>query len=243
MKILGLIPARGGSKGIKNKNIADLAGKPLIGYAIEALKKSKVADKIVVTTDSELIAEVARKCGAEVPFLRPSELASDSSPIYPSLLHAVKKLEELQGYRPDYIVTLQCTYPLILPEQISQAVKKAIEEKADSVITACELEHDCHPYNVREVLDDGRVKFWKEEEHYLFPTRQSKPKFYSFGNVFVSSYETIVNKGKLEGEKNYLILIDKVYHLDVNTVEDLKEIEDVLKNKQGNRIDSMEEKT
>jgi CMP-N-acetylneuraminic acid synthetase len=230
-KILALIPARGGSKGIKNKNIIDLAGKPLISYVIEAAKKSKMIDRIVCTTDSKMIADIARRCGAEVPFLRPAKLAQDSSPTYPALVHAVKMLEKIDGYKPDYIITLQPTYPLTQPEQIDKAIRKAIGEKADSVITAVALEHDCHPYNIRKVLPDGRVKFWKDKEHYLYPTRQSKPKFYTFGNVFVSSYDTILNKGKLEGEKNYLIEIDEIYHSDINTSDDLAKIEYILRNK------------
>ena len=230
-KILGLVPARGGSKGIKNKNIINLAGKPLIAYAIEALKKSKMVNRIVCTTDSELIASVAKKYGAEAPFMRPTELAQDNSPTYPALVHALKTLEKLDGYKPDYVVTAQPTYPLILPEQIDAAVKKAVEMRADSVITAVALEHDCHPYNIRHILPDGTVRFWKEKEHYLYPTRQSKPKFYTFGNVFVTSYETLIKKGRLEGKKNYLIEIKPIYHSDINTQEDLDKIADYLKDK------------
>ena len=229
-KILALVPARGGSKGIKNKNIINLAGKPLIAYVIEELKKSKMVNRIVCTTDSEVIAKVAKKYGAEVPFYRPAELAQDTSPTYPALVHALKKFEELEGYKPDYIVTAQPTYPLTLPKHIDDATQKAIEMKADSVITAVPLDHDCHPYNIRQVLPDGRVKFWKEKEHYLYPTRQSKPKFYTFGNIFVSSYKTLIKHGRLEGKKNYLIEIEKIHHLDINTPDDLKEIEYYLKN-------------
>lgn len=230
-KVLGLIPARGGSKGIKNKNVINLAGKPLIVYAIVALKKSKAVDKIVCTTDSELIAETAKKYGAEVPFLRPKELAQDFSPVYPALAHAVRKLEKLQNYKPDYIVMIQPTSPLVQPEQISAAVKMAIKMKADSVITAVDLEHDTHPYNIREILPDGRIKFWMEKEHYQFPTRQSKPQFRKFGNLYVSSYDTLIKKRRLEGEKNYALKIDKNTTLDINILEDVKEIEYFLKNK------------
>jgi len=231
MKILGLVPARGGSKGIKDKNIIEVAGKPLIGHVLAALQKSTFVDKVICTTDSEKIAEVARAYGAETPFLRPAELAEDSSAVYPALVHAVQKLEEIQKYKPDYIVTVQPTSPLISSEQIDATVNLAIEKKADSAITVVSLDHDCHPYNIREVLSDGTVKFWMEDEHYKFPTRQSKPSFYKFGNLFVSSYNTLVNKGKLEGENNYSLEIDAKSALDVNTMEDLKTIEDILKNK------------
>lgn len=228
-KILGLIPARGGSKGIKNKNIINLAGRPLISYAIRALKKSRLVDKIICTTDSQQIAKVAKKYGAEVPFLRPAELAQDNSPVYPALVHAVKKIEELQGYWPDYIVMVQPTYPLVQAEQIDKAVQLAIDKRADSVITVVALEHDCHPYNIREILPDGRIKFWLEKEHYQFPSRQLKPKFYKFGNLFVSKYNTLVKKGRLEGEKNYALEIDKIFALDINEKQDLEIIQVLIK--------------
>lgn len=230
-KILGLVPARGGSKGIKNKNIIDLAGKPLISYVIEALKKSAVVDKIVCTTDSELIADVARQYGAETPFLRPAELAQDNSPVYPALAHAVKTLEETGNYRADYIIIAQPTYPLMKPEQISAAVKLAEEKEADSVVTVVKLDHDCHPYNIRAILPDGRIKFWMDKEHYQFPTRQSKPGFYKFGNLIITSYNMLMTKGILEGEKNYPLEIDKSSSLDINVPEDLPEIEYILKSK------------
>lgn len=230
-KILALVPARGGSKSIKNKNIINLAGKPLIAYVIEALKKSKAVDKIVCTTDSEVIAKIAQKYGAEVPFMRPKELALDISPVYPALTHAVKMLEKLQNYRPDYIVMVQPTSPLVDPGQIKAAIQIAIQKKADSVITTVNLDHDCHPYNIREILSDGRIKFWMEKEHYQFPTRQSKPQFRKFGNLYVSSYDTLIKKGRLEGENNYALIVDKNTTLDINTPEDIKEIEYFLKNK------------
>lgn len=229
VKILGLIPARGGSKGIKSKNTIELAGKPLISYVISAFKKSKSVGKIVCTTDSPKIAEMAKKYGAEAPFLRPAELAQDASPVYPALVHAVKTLEETQNYKPDYIVLLQPTYPFVKPDQIDRAVKLAMDKKADSVITAVVLDHDCHPYNIREILPDARIKFWKEEEHYKYPSRQMKPKFYKFGNLFVTSYRTLMNKGKLEGEKNYAIEIPKIDAFDINDREDLEIAEIFIK--------------
>ena len=228
MNILGLIPARGGSKGIKNKNIIELAGKPLISYVISALKNSEFVGRVVVTTDSDEIATIAKQYGAEVPFMRPAELAQDNSPTYPAIKHAVLEMEKL-GFRADYIITAQPTYPLMQTEEIDAAINLAVEKNADSVITACELGHDCHPYNIRKINQDGTVSFWMEDEHYKFPTRQSKPKFYTFGNIFVSSYKTIVEDCRLEGKKNYLIEIEKDNHLDVNTEEDLKEIERIIK--------------
>lgn len=231
--VLGLIPARGGSKGIENKNIVDVAGRPLISYAIEAMGASESIDRIVCTTDSEEIAEVAQEWGAEVPFLRPASMAEDDSPVYPALVHAVERVEELLDFVPEFVVTVQPTEPLVKSDHIESAVRKATTERAESTITAIELEHDAHPYNIRRKRPDGRVEFWMEEEHYDHPTRQSKPTFYKFGNVYVTRRDVLLERERLEGEDNYLVTIDAISGLDVNTPEDLDEVEYHLERRRG----------
>ena len=111
MKILGIIPARGGSKSVPRKNIKDLGGKPLIAWTIEAAKASGVFDRLILTTDDEEIAEVGKKWGAEVAFMRPAELAQDTTPTLPVLQHAVKWLEDNDGSKPDAGMILQPTTP------------------------------------------------------------------------------------------------------------------------------------
>ena len=228
MNIVAIITARGNSRGLKNKNIVKVCGKPLISYVITALKKAKSVDKVIVTTDSPAIAGISKKYGAEVPWLRPASLARHNTPTYPVIAHAVKKLQE-EGYKADYALTVQPTSPLLQPQQVDKAVSLAIKKKADSVITACPLSHDCHPYNIRTINSGGIVKFWKEKEHYKHPTRQIKPKFYTAGNLWVSSYDTIMGKGRLEGKKNYKVEIDKIYALDIDTKEDIPQAERVIK--------------
>ena len=107
--VVAIIAARGGSKGLPGKNIRPLAGKPLIAYSVEAAKASPYVDRVIVTTDSPEIAEVARKFGAEVPFMRPPELAQDLTPTEPVLAHAEEWLEREEGYRVDIVVFLQPT--------------------------------------------------------------------------------------------------------------------------------------
>ncbi|PIT91000.1 acylneuraminate cytidylyltransferase family protein [Candidatus Kaiserbacteria bacterium CG10_big_fil_rev_8_21_14_0_10_49_17] len=228
-KILAIIPARGGSKGIKDKNITPVLGKPLISYVIETLKKSAHIDRIICSTDEEKIASVAKEYGAEVPFMRPKELATDTAAVYPALVHAVHELQQFDGYVPDYIVLVQATSPLTTVEQVDSTIEKVLSENADSAITALPIEHDCHPYNIRTVREDGTVGFWMEEEHYKYPSRQVKPVFYTFGNVYVSSYTTLMETGRLEGKRNYIVEIDKESALDINGPEDLAEVEMALK--------------
>lgn len=122
-RILALIPARGGSKGIKNKNIIDLCGKPLISYTIEAAKESRYIDSVIVSTDSEKIAEVAISCGADVPFLRPAAFALDTSTTIETVCHAIQTFAE-GGDRYDVLVLLQPTSPLRTQEDIDGALEK-----------------------------------------------------------------------------------------------------------------------
>ena len=126
--VVAIIAARGGSKGLPGKNIRPLAGKPLIAYSVEAAKASPYVDRVIVTTDSPEIAEVARKFGAEVPFMRPAELAQDLTPTEPVLAHAVEWLEREEGYRVDIVVFLQPTDIFRKRTMIDETVKRLLDD-------------------------------------------------------------------------------------------------------------------
>lgn len=136
--ILGLVPARGGSKGIRKKNIKELLGKPLIAYAIEQGLASPLIDMVVVSTDDPVIAEVARECGAEVPFMRPAELARDDTPMFPVMEHALDAVEAESGKEVSHIVLLDATSPLRLVSDIDNAMKLFDGGACDAVISGCE---------------------------------------------------------------------------------------------------------
>ena len=133
MNLLSLIPARGGSKGIPRKNIRKLSGKPLIAWSIEAAQKSSFVDRIVVSTDDEEIAIIARSYGAEVPFLRPTELSRDDTPGIAPVLHALEQFPEVEQ-----ILLLQPTSPLRTSEDIDGIVRMSLERQASSVVSICE---------------------------------------------------------------------------------------------------------
>src|SRR3989344_6984464 len=120
MKVLAVIPARGGSKGIPKKNIKLLAEKPLIAYPIELAKSIPEISKVIVSTDSEEIAEIARKHGAEIPFIRPKELAEDETPTLPVLQHAVTSLEEKENWKADLVILLYPTSPFLSKERVTE---------------------------------------------------------------------------------------------------------------------------
>src|SRR5512138_2171489 len=133
-EVLAIVPARGGSKGIPRKNIRLFAGYPLIAYSIAAGKQATMVSRVVVSTDDEEIAAVARDYGAETPFLRPGDLAADDTTDLPVFLHALEWLEQHEDYRPDLIVQLRATSPIRPPQLVDRAIQKLASHKdADSV--------------------------------------------------------------------------------------------------------------
>lgn len=159
-EILGIIPARGGSKSIHRKNIKPFAGKPLIAWAIETLIQSGVVGRVIVSTDDEEIAEVAKKYGARVPFIRPAELAGDTTPTLPVLQHALKWLKENDGYWPDYVVLLEPTSPSKRSFHMRAVVKMLVETGADSTISVSEVPGVLNPHWQLKLDEKGRVELF-----------------------------------------------------------------------------------
>ncbi|RJQ34492.1 acylneuraminate cytidylyltransferase family protein [Candidatus Parcubacteria bacterium] len=226
MNIIALILARGGSKRFPGKNLYPLLGKPLIAHSIIAAKATTKIDRVIVSTDSEEIAAVAREYTAEVPFMRPSELASDSAKAIDVVRHIIGMLEQ-DGYKAGYVVTLQPTTPVIEPAQIDAAIELAIEKNAESVVNVSEIDTINHPYNIREIREDGTAHFWQEKLHYE-ALGKDRPKFYHAANLWLSSYDTVMKEGKFEGEKNYPIIVPPIYSSDIDFKEDLERLEAIL---------------
>src|SRR6056297_389175 len=141
MHTVAVIPARGGSKGVPLKNIREVAGKPLMAWAIEACQAAETVDRTIVSTDHEGIAEVAGEWGAEVPFMRPDEFAGDMVTLDPVIYHAVETLEEQDGIRIDVVLTVQPTCPLLRADTIDRAVDTLIKGGFDSVVMLQEIRH------------------------------------------------------------------------------------------------------
>ena len=146
--VLGLIPARGGSKSIPGKSIALLAGRPLLAYTCEAALGSRCLTRVLLSTNDEKIAQVGRACGVEVPFLRPLELARDDTPSLPVAQHAVRWLIEHEGWEPDVLVLLQPTSPLRQTHHIDAALEHMAQVNADTVVSVVEVPHRFSPYSV-----------------------------------------------------------------------------------------------
>lgn len=174
MKILAFIPARGGSQRIPNKNIKLLHGKPLMAYTIEAAKKSRHINRIVVSTDSEEIAAVARDYGAEIPFLRPKDIARTDSTEMQFFEHALDWFEKNENYQPDLIVLLYPTSPFRKPESIDKAIEKILQHPEADSLRSVRLCSE-HPY-----------KMWVIQDRYLNPFVEGKD-----ANIHTLSYQLL----------------------------------------------------
>lgn len=157
-RILGMTLARGGSKSVPGKNIMLLNGAPMIAYTIVEARRSKYLTRYIVSTDDDAIAAVAKQWGAEVPFKRPAELATDTATSADAMIHAVKWCEEQEGQKYDYVVELMCTNPMKTAADIDAIIEKLIETDADSVIGVVKVE-DQHPARIKKIVDDRLVDF------------------------------------------------------------------------------------
>lgn len=237
LKTLGLIPARGGSKGVPKKNIRELGGKPLIAHTIEAALKCQSLDRIVVSTDDPEIADVARSCGAEVPFMRPGELATDAASTIPVIVHAAETLAA-DGYRFDSVATIQTTSPFATSELLSRACTKFQESKADTLVALEEVHH--HPFWLKTIAQEFVFPFIQ------FPgiatRRQDLPPLYCVnGLVYITSYDMLMKKKgqeasyatQIEGERVTALVLQGHERFEIDTEHDLQLAEAILSIERG----------
>ena len=226
-KILAVITARGGSKGIPQKNIRPLLGKPLIAYSIQAALQSRTLNKVIVSTDDEDIAKASKQYGAEVPFIRPKHLATDTATTLSVLQHAVRYLTDKEGYLADIIVCLQPTSPLRSAEDIDQAVTLCIHTSADSVVSLSQVEH--HPYWMKKVVE-GRVYPLMEADDEKYPRRQDLPPVYQLnGAIRVIKRKVLLEEERIEGECSRAYIMPQERSIDIDTPIDLKLAELIMK--------------
>jgi N-acylneuraminate cytidylyltransferase/CMP-N,N'-diacetyllegionaminic acid synthase len=194
-----VIPARGGSKGLRGKNLRRLGALTLIGQAIASAREARHLTRFIVSTDSPEIAEEARSQGAEVPFLRPAQLASDQAGMVPVLQHAVRWLEGEAGVRPDLVVTLQPTSPFRTGVEIDRTIERVWETGADSAQTLSEASY--HPYFMKTLDGDRTVALFPHG--HTFVRRQDAPPVYQpSGAVYVTRYAALMEQGLVLGADN-----------------------------------------
>jgi YrbI family 3-deoxy-D-manno-octulosonate 8-phosphate phosphatase len=218
-RVLGLIPARGGSKSLPRKNVRLLAGRPLIVHSIEAARASRTIDRVVVSTDDEEIAETARRHGAEVPFLRPVRLAEDDTPDLPVFRHALEWFDEHEGWQPELIVQLRPTSPLRRPEDIDRAVEMLDDRpKADSVRSVAEpLEN---PYKMWSVTADqwlAPILTSDLREAFNLPRQLLPAVYWQTGAIDATRRRTIMDLRSMTGERIAPLIVDTLGAVDIDT--------------------------
>lgn len=228
MEVLALIPARGGSKSIPRKNIRDFAGYPLIAYSIAAGIQAKQVTRVIVSTDDEEIAAIARQFGAETPFLRPVELAQDTTTDYPVFLHALSWLRENENYEPEVIVQLRPTSPVRPPGCVDEAVRLLMEHpEADSVRGV--VPSGQNPYKMWKINPQGYMTPLLEApgvaEPYNAPRQLLPATYWQTGHIDAIRRRTILDKKSLSGEIILPLIIDPRYTVDIDTLNDWRRAE------------------
>ena len=235
MKILCIIPARSGSKRIINKNIKKFNGKPLIAWSIEQAKKTFLNKqmRIIVSTDSIQYSEIAKKWGAEVPFLRPKEISGDLSTDYECIKHAVEWFKKNENYNPDIILQLRPTQPCRKVEDINKCLKLFSEnhEKYDSLRTVVEFEKS--PYKMYNINDKYELQpLYREINNIKEPfnqCRQILPKTYLHNGYIDIFNTTLLERGTISGNKIYPYVMNKNDTVDIDSMEDWKKAEIYIK--------------
>jgi CMP-N,N'-diacetyllegionaminic acid synthase len=211
--VVCVIPARGGSKGLPGKNIKMFCGKPLIAHTIEQAKQSKYIDRIIVSTEAEEIAQISLEYGAEVPFMRPMELAGDSSSTVDVLLHAINWLEDVDQYAFDILLLLHTTTPLRSVEDINEIISLMVEENADNVFSVAEAHRNPY-FNMVEEGSDGFVRLVKEGS---FSTRQAAPKVYDMNAAIYVWWKNVLrDEKKIFFKKTKIYVMPKERSMDID---------------------------
>lgn len=219
MKILAIIPARGGSKGVPGKNKKLLNGKPLIQYSIDAALQSKHITEVIVTTDDEEIIAISKSLGANVPFLRPAHLAEDATPTLPVMQHAISFLEA-EGKHFDAICLLQPTSPFRPKGFLDKAVETFQEKQTDSLVSVLEVPHQYNPHWTFEATNDGILKIATGEEN-IIPRRQELPKAYHRdGSIYITKTNIIQQESSLYGKSTAYIVSDENFYVNIDTLKD-----------------------
>ncbi len=222
---VALIPARGGSKGIQGKNIRKLCGKPLIAYSIQAAYASGIFERVIVSTDSREIADVAREYCAEVPFVRPDVLSTDSATSMDVVMHAMQWLEE-GSHKADYIFLLQPTSPLRTPEDICAAYRLVLEKNAEAVVSVCECDH--HPFYSNVLPPDGSMSEFVRRDG-LNKNRQELQRYYRLnGAIYVARWDSLRRSRKWYMPNSYAYVMDRERSVDIDSLVDFRLAESLL---------------
>ena len=220
MSVLGLVPCRGGSKGIPRKNVREVAGEPLLAHTVRASRDAERVDRTVVSTDDAEIKEAALEAGADVPFDRPAELATDEALIEPVIEHAVEWLREHEGETYDTIALLQATAPLRTAEHVDEAVATYEAEDADSLVAVSEGDS----YRWRETPDGAEIVNYDSRKR----RQEKEPEYVESGALYLVDTDLFLETGDLQAGKTALSVLDRVSALDIDEPFELWMADEIL---------------
>lgn len=225
MKILGLIPARGGSKGVPHKNKKILGDLPLISYSINSAVKSKLIHNILVSTDCVDLFQIAENSGCKPPFIRPSALSQDTSTSLDVVQHAISFFEE-QGILYDAVCLLQPTSPFRKEGFIDSAIQQFIDKQVDSLVSVLPVPHEYNPHWTFEIQENGLLKIATGEEH-IIPRRQDLPKAYHRdGSIYITKV-SVLKQGSFYGDSMAYIESDPEWYVNIDTLYDWNRAEEL----------------
>lgn len=227
MKILGIIPARGGSKGVPRKNVKLLGNKPLLQYTSEVALASGLIDTLVLSSDDDEIIEVAKNIGVKVPFKRPETLAMDATPTLPVIVHALEYFKNL-GQEFDAVCLLQVTSPFRTTEFLNRAIKTFIKKGTDSLVSVQQVPHEFNPHWVFEVKENDTLEIATGEEE-IITRRQNLPiSYHRDGSIYLTKTAVVLNQNSLYGKSIAYIESPKEWYVNIDTMNDWKKAEDLL---------------
>ncbi len=215
-RVLAITLARGGSKSVPKKNIREIKGIPLIAYTINEARKSKFISRYIVSTDNEEIRQVAIKCGADVPFLRPAEFSSDTASSVSALQHAVNWIENHDQIKYDFVIELMCTNPMKIALDIDACISKLITSKADSVIAVHKLD-DHHPARIKKIIDDKIVDFCLPETPEMRRQDLKPDAYIRSGSIYALKRDHLMIEGQRFGSFNsrpYILPPERAVNVD-----------------------------
>jgi CMP-N,N'-diacetyllegionaminic acid synthase len=230
MKILAIIPVRGGSKGVPGKNIKLLSGKPLLAYTSEIALQSNYLKEIIVSTEDKAIVEVSERLGIQVPFIRPMALAQDDTPTIEVIIHALQWYEK-QTIFFDAVCLLQVTSPFRTLDFLEKAIEKFISSDCDSLVSVQKVPHEYNPHWAFEVNADGNLKIATGETKIISRRQELPIAYHRDGSIYITKTEVLLKEHSLYGKSTAFIESDAKSYVNIDTLEDWEKAEQMIKNK------------
>jgi CMP-N,N'-diacetyllegionaminic acid synthase len=231
MRILGIIPARGGSIGVPGKNIKLLNGKPLLQYTSEIALESQYLTDVILSSDDTQIITVAKSLGIQVPFLRPEEFAQDTTPTIDVIIHALQWYEN-QSVFFDAVCLLQVTSPFRTVDFLDKAIEKFIASGCDSLVSVQKVPHEYNPHWTFEVNTEGNLKIATGEEKIISRRQELPEAYHRDGSIYIMKTEVLLQQHSLYGKSISFIESSPEFYVNIDTLTDWEKAEQMIKNNQ-----------